>query len=106
MNYRNIVTILVFITVWFVLFLIWNINKNSDTDNRYQVYNADGNTILLDKRTGNTWRNVWCDNKDKIPSCWELMLQNDEYINVPLGERLRRDEMIDRAREEYKQKKK
>ena len=58
---------LVTITVAFSCFYM-NLNKPSDTINRYDIVNSGlGLTILMDKKTGLTWRNVWCDDKEKIP---------------------------------------
>ena len=96
MNYKNIFTALTFITVWAILFVVWQIHITSDTGNRYQIVNGDNCVILLDKRTGNTWRNVWNNNNEKLPTDWELMNQHGEYTDIPIGEQLRRNEMIKR----------
>lgn len=83
-NYRNIVTGLIFITLWIVLITInCNNNRYVQTD-RYQLFKDSDNTILLDKQTGMTWRNVWNNSKDKIPSDWEYMEHLDK-VNLPIG---------------------
>lgn len=53
--------------------LIIGFNLNNDKNNRYQIVKTNNNTILLDKKTGLTWRNCYIDDKDKIMNYWEEM---------------------------------
>ena len=99
-SYKNIITALAFITIWCVLSLIWQIHISSDTGNRYQIVNLSDNTILLDKRTGLTWRNVWNNNKDKLPTNWERMIYEGGDISVPVGEQQIRKQAIWKQPEE------
>ena len=71
--YKYFVTVVAFLTVWAWMFLTWNIHITSDMGNRYQIVDTSSNILLLDKRTGLVWRNVWNNNKDKILSDWEMM---------------------------------
>ena len=44
-------------------------------------------TILVDKKTGDTWRNCICGEKSNVPGCWEKMITiNPEPFNKPAGE--------------------
>lgn len=69
--------------------LIIGFNLNNDKNNRYQIVKTNNNTILLDKKTGLTWRNVWIDEKDKIMNFWDEMLVvvGDENTQVPIGKK-------------------
>lgn len=86
MKYKVFITLLIFITVWFFMFLVWKIHTTSDTGNRYQIVNSDNSVILLDKRTGLTWRNVWNNEKEKIPANWQPMKYEGNDLNLPIGE--------------------
>lgn len=59
-------------------------NKND----RYEVVSGSNMlTILVDKQTGETWRNCICGDKSGIPGCWEKMnTLNAENFNKPIGE--------------------
>lgn len=74
-TYKNVITLLTIITVWFMLFIIWDINKKYESGSRYQLFNTkDENLlILLDRKTGLTWRNIWNNNQEKLPTTWERM---------------------------------
>lgn len=56
--------------------------------NRYEVVTAPNMlTILVDKKTGETWRNCICGDKSNVPGCWEKMVTiNSESFNKPIGE--------------------
>ena len=58
------------------------------TTNRYEVVTAPNMlTILVDKNTGETWRNCICSEKSNVPGCWEKMNTiNPEDFNKPAGE--------------------
>ena len=87
-NFLRYITItLSFITIWAIMLLVWEIHQTSDAGNRYQIVNSDNCVILLDKRTGLTWRNVWNNNKDKIPTNWSPMTYEGNDLSVPSGER-------------------
>lgn len=55
---------------------------------RYEVITGSNMlTILLDKKTGETWRNCICGDKSNVPGCWEKMVTiNPESFNKPIGE--------------------
>lgn len=57
---------------------IQNISINSEgVNNRFEIEKSNfGMTILLDKKNGTTWRNIHCDEKTKIPNCWQEMDYN------------------------------
>lgn len=56
--------------------------------NRYEVVTSQNMlTILVDKQTGETWRNCICGEKSNVPGCWEKMVTiNQESFNKPIGE--------------------
>ena len=48
---------------------------------------SDSRLMVLDKKTGVTWRNCICDAKSNIPGCWERMYTlNVEDYSKPIGE--------------------
>ena len=55
---------------------------------RYEVVTGSNMlTILVDKKTGDTWRNCICGEKSNVPGCWEKMVTlNPEAFNKPIGE--------------------
>lgn len=59
--------------------------KNND---RYAIVTGSNMlTIMIDKKTGITWRNCVCDAKSGIPGCWEKMnIVNPETYNQTIGE--------------------
>ena len=59
-----------------------------EPENRYEVISGNNNvTILLDKQSGQTWRNCICGEKSNVPGCWEKMnTLNPEDFNKPIGE--------------------
>lgn len=59
-----------------------------EPENRYEVISGNNNvTILLDKQSGQTWRNCICGEKSNVPGCWEKMITiNPENFNKPTGE--------------------
>ena len=64
--------------------------------NRYQVVSGQGMlTILVDTKTGETWRNCICSEKSNVPGCWEKMATvNPESFNKPIGEMKAIEKMI------------
>mgnify|MGYP007101848783 CR=1 FL=1 len=56
--------------------------------NRYEVVTGNNMlTILVDKKTGETWRNCICGAQSNVPGCWEKMITiNSEDFNKPVGE--------------------
>jgi len=56
--------------------------------NRYEVVTGNNMlTILVDKKTGETWRNCICGTQSNVPGCWEKMITiNAEDFNKPVGE--------------------
>lgn len=59
-----------------------------EPENRYEVVTSNNMlTILVDKQTGETWRNCICGEKSNVPGCWEKMITiNPENFNKPAGE--------------------
>lgn len=59
-----------------------------EPENRYEVISGNNDvTILLDKQSGQTWRNCICGEKSNVPGCWEKMITiNPENFNKPTGE--------------------
>lgn len=59
-----------------------------EPENRYEVVTGNNMlTILVDKQTGETWRNCICGAKSNVPGCWEKMITiNPEEFNKPVGE--------------------
>lgn len=81
---ENILIALVVILLGTMLVQISTQNSN----NRYNVISA-GNmlTVLVDQKTGETWRNCVCNEKSPIPGCWEKMhIVNPETELQPIGE--------------------
>jgi hypothetical protein len=64
--------------------------------NRYEVVSGNNMlTILVDKQTGETWRNCICGKDSNVPGCWEKMFTiNPESFNKPVGEAKAVDKMI------------
>lgn len=71
--------VLILATMWFQI---------ANTKNRYEVVTGSNMmTILVDKKTGETWRNCICGEKSNVPGCWEKMITlNAEPFNKPAGE--------------------
>ena len=68
--------------------LIISIATEEPKDDRYEVVTGNNMlTILVDKQTGETWRNCICGEKSNVPGCWEKMVTiNPEEFNKPIGE--------------------
>lgn len=71
-----------------ILATMWIQIANMNTKNRYDVVTGSNMlTILIDKKTGETWRNCICGEKSNVPGCWEKMVTlNPENFNKPAGE--------------------
>ena len=67
---------------------MWIQFAHQNTNDRYAVITGSNMmTILLDKKTGVTWRNCICNEKTNIPGCWERMNTiNPEKYSKPIGE--------------------
>ncbi len=80
-NILIVLAVLIIATMWFQI-------ANSNTKNRYDVVTSNNMlTILVDKKTGETWRNCICGEKSNVPGCWEKMVTlNPEPFNKPVGE--------------------
>ena len=65
-----------------------NIATEEPATDRYEVVTGNNMlTILVDKQTGETWRNCICGEKSNVPGCWEKMITiNPEEFNKPIGE--------------------
>lgn len=88
LTYKNIVTALIFFTIWCILFLVVKSYNNYVPINRYQIVSSSGLTILLDTQTGLAWRNVYTDNKERIPNCWQMMDYPESVLEQPIGARI------------------
>ncbi len=68
--------------------LIISIATEEPKEDRYEVVTGNNMlTILVDKQTGETWRNCICGEKSNVPGCWEKMVTiNPEEFNKPIGE--------------------
>ena len=66
-----------------ILATMWLQIANMNTKNRYDVVTGSNMlTILVDKKTGETWRNCICGEKSNVPGCWEKMVTlNPENFN-------------------------
>lgn len=71
-----------------ILATMWCQIANQAQKNRYEVVTGNNMlTILVDKKTGETWRNCICGEKSNVPGCWEKMVTlNPENFNKPTGE--------------------
>ena len=105
-NNLNIITFSALILVIGISFTVGLISGlNLSNKSRYQIINANGIVILLDKYTGLTWRNV--NSYDNIPNEWQEMkiVVNDaneaKKMNVPIGKEQDRKNFI--KQEETKQ---
>lgn len=82
---ENIIIITLLVLILGTTFAEIGVKSNKD---RYEVVTAPNMlTILVDKRTGETWRNCICSEKSNVPGCWEKMSTlNPEDFNKPTGE--------------------
>lgn len=75
--------VIILVTLW-VQYLFPNFNE---TDRYEVISNSNMLTILVDKKTGLTWRNSICDEKSNVPGCWAKMYPlNQETFNMPAGD--------------------
>lgn len=81
----NILLVSLLILILFATFAEIGVKSSKD---RYEVVTAPNMlTILVDKKTGETWRNCICSEKSNVPGCWEKMSTlNPEDFNKPTGE--------------------
>ncbi len=77
---------------------------SQNAKNRYEVVTSSNMlTILVDKKTGETWRNCICGEKSNIPGCWEKMITiNPENFNKPVGEAKALKKMQDLQKKQVK----
>ena len=75
-----------------------------EPENRYEVISGNNNvTILLDKQSGQTWRNCICGEKSNVPGCWEKMITiNPENFNKPTGEARAMKKMMAKQKKQAK----
>jgi hypothetical protein len=58
-------------------------NNLENSSNRFEISASGGlsPTILLDKKTGNTWRSIYCPEEGKkegtVMNCWQMMTHED-----------------------------
>lgn len=93
-----------------VLILATLLGQNcfNNAKNRYEVVSSPNMlTILVDKKTGETWRNCICGKDSNVPGCWEKMFTiNPESFNKPIGEAKSVDKMIKLQRQILKEQEK
>lgn len=82
---ENFIIIALLVLILGATFAEIGVKSNKD---RYEVVTAPNMlTILVDKNTGETWRNCVCNDKSNVPGCWEKMYTiNPEEFNKPAGE--------------------
>ena len=75
-----------------------------EPENRYEVVTSSNMlTILVDKQTGETWRNCICGEKSNVPGCWEKMITiNPESFNKPVEEARSTRKMISLQKKQAK----
>lgn len=84
-TYKNVVTLLIFITIWVFIGILYSAYKGYMPTERYTIVKDSDNTILLDKKTGLTWRNTWNNDKEKVPCDWEIMEHKSSVTEMPIG---------------------
>lgn len=82
-NFLIALGLILLVTLW-----IQYIFPNYNEVDRYSVVSSNNMlTVLVDKKTGLTWRNTVCDETSGVPGCWARMgTLNAEDFNMPLGE--------------------
>lgn len=67
---------------------MWIQFSQQNTNDRYAVVTGNNMlTVMVDKKTGTTWRNCVCNEKSPVPGCWEKMnIVNPEPYNQTIGE--------------------
>lgn len=82
---NNILFVSLIVLILIAMFAGIGVYSSKD---RYEVVTAPNMlTILVDKNTGETWRNCICSDKSNVPGCWEKMVTiNPEDFNKPVGE--------------------
>lgn len=82
--------VILLVTLW----IQYIFPKHNETDRYSIISNNNMLTILVDKKTGLTWRNSICDGKNNVPGCWTRMYTLDqENFNIPEGEALIRTKL-------------
>lgn len=82
---ENIIIITLLLLILGTTFAEISVKSSKD---RYEIVTGSNMlTILIDKKTGETWRNCICTEKSNVPGCWEKMATlNPEEFNKPAGE--------------------
>ena len=77
----NILIVSLLVLILIATFAEIGVKSSKD---RYEVVTAPNMlTILVDKNTGETWRNCICSDKSNVPGCWEKMRsQERKYRNI------------------------
>lgn len=67
---------------------MWIQFANQSKNDRYAVISGNNMlTVMVDKKTGTTWRNCVCNEQSPVPGCWEKMsIVNPEPYNQTIGE--------------------
>lgn len=79
------------------VFTMWlqYVHPAKKIDWRYEIVPTGNITVLIDKTTGETWRNSVCNDTSQVPGCWEKMgFVNQETILMPIGEQRLREKDI------------
>lgn len=89
---EKFLTTIIVLLLGLICFQVYQESSNE----RYEVVTGSNMlTILVDKKTGNTWRNCICGEKSQVPGCWEKMITiNPETFNKPEGEVVTTKKMI------------
>jgi len=93
------IVVLLLVTIW--LQYIFPAQRSKQ---RYEIVPTATITILVDKTTGETWRNSICREDSNIPACWEKMnfLHKENFV-LPVGEqRIRNKDLPKYLKEQEK----
>lgn len=85
--FHSIILSIITILLLIITILLCVKNNQNISDNiykRYTIHSSSGMTILLDKKTGLTYRNIKCEKTD-IPNCWQMMRMDDNTLAIPYG---------------------
>ena len=79
--------ILIILAILILTALCVQISAQNGKDRYDVVTSSNMLTILVDKKTGVTWRNCVCGEKSNVPGCWERMYTiNPDTYSKPIGE--------------------
>jgi len=102
MKEKILISLIALLLIIMGLQYVLNSEKNK---HKYEIVPTATVTILLDKTTGETWRNSICQENSNIPACWEKMnfIHQEDFI-LPIGEqRIRNKDLPKYLKEKKKQ---